>query len=831
MVRELKEHIELRFGRKIEYQKDCISLSECILRTTGQHISSTTLRRMYGFLSTNSNPTRATLDILSLYCGYKNWDDFQVKTQNYSNNSSLIELWTKAQLIAKTTSRKTVDHINKKSSSTFTINRTLVEERIEGFLNSKFNAMAIIGPGGYGKTTLLVKWYERVMKQKSYQKDIVLFIPAILLENCISKELIVVEWFFSLLGLPSNFLVSPTEGIPMSEKLILVIDSFEELEILGSKSDKICMLLNQLIDGLAVYENVKVIISTRLNIWEEKLCGMRASEKWYMPHMNSFSSDGANIPPLTDDEIQEIIDNTINKRFIVRQLIEGFPLELRRTISHPYFLQLLLETYNPNGSTATLDKLDLLNNFLKNQVYATKFADEKVDLLNKIIDLTDYGKKSTSAIKNELREYFPIHLKLAGNYHAAYNDLLSFGIITESLVENRFGSYVKMVQVSHPQIFEMLIAHKLAAINGGITFDLFKKIETEYSNSYLLPSLIILIFQMAYRDRNTEALKPFFSLNRETLIKVFRTSSIQLILRKDEFLRRKLIPFFFKNEAAQKFLLEDFVDLDAISGSFILNIEAYSKNRFDAKANFIVSNLQSLSGVLKLNFSYLKGNATIFNLSKPNQTASPLIIGIWFSNRLFACYFNLFGSFEKVAIDIENFTNSHYKTFSPSERNEFELGLAYGLILTKKYNLIAERLRYTLNDENNENLTSIEKALRVFYFFGIWRLTNTLSGNDANKIETYLNQFPDWCSYHPLIIARSVLSIHYLHSSNAEKAYISFRKATEISNISGYKLYEVKLLKNLSEVLVRLSESRKALECEQFAKSLIVDSPIDYSVL
>jgi hypothetical protein len=831
MVRELKEHIELRFGRKVVLQKDCIELSDSILNETGHLISSSTLRRIFGFLSTNSNPTRATLDILSQYCGYTNWSDFQVKTRNYGQSTSLLDLWFKAHEVARSISSKTIDRINKSNDSTFAVNRVFVEERIEDFLNSKYSAMAIIGPGGYGKTTLLAKWYERVIKQKAYQKDIIVFIQAALLENCLLQELIVEEWFFNLLGLPSNFFTSKPTSKPISERLILVIDSFEELETLGSKGDKICTLLHQLVNGLSTNENVKVIVSTRLNIWEDKFCGSNVSEKWFMTQKNNLSAEGANFPPLTDEEIQEILDNTINKKYLSRQLVETFSEELRQTISHPYFLQLLLNTFNPDGSLTTLSRLDLLNNFIKNQVYTTNFADEKIDLLNKIIELTDYGKKGISTIKNDLREYFPIHLKLAGNYYSAYNELLSFGIITESLTENRFGSYVKMVRISHPQIFEMLIVQKLAHMNGGVTFDLFRRIEKEYANSYLLPSLTILAFQLAYRDRNTEALTPFFSLSRETLEKVFKTFDIQMVLRKDEFMRRKLFPSFFKNETAQKFLLENFVDLDAITGSFILNIESYNKNKFDAKANFIASNLLALSGVLMLNTKYLKNNSSTFNISKPTQNSWPLVLGIWFSNRLFASYFNLFGSFENVASDLENFTNSQYIAYNSNERSEFELGLAYGLILTKKFELLVNRLSYLIKDDGYENLTPVQKALQVFLFFGNWRITNTLSTNNAIRIENNLNQFPPWCSFHPLIIGRSVLSIHYLQASNAEKAYISFRKATEISNISGYKLYEVKLLKNLSEVLVKLSESRKAQECEDFAKSLIIDTPIDYGIL
>jgi len=65
--------IENRYGQRIKYSKDCISLSANIERVCGQQISSTTLKRLFGFAKTVQQPRMQTLDILALFVGHKDW--------------------------------------------------------------------------------------------------------------------------------------------------------------------------------------------------------------------------------------------------------------------------------------------------------------------------------------------------------------------------------------------------------------------------------------------------------------------------------------------------------------------------------------------------------------------------------------------------------------------------------------------------------------------------------------------------------------------------------------------------------------------------------------
>lgn len=55
---------------------DYDSLASAIQEKTGTPISSTTLKRVFGYVKADSKPSKATLGILARYCGYAGWEDW-----------------------------------------------------------------------------------------------------------------------------------------------------------------------------------------------------------------------------------------------------------------------------------------------------------------------------------------------------------------------------------------------------------------------------------------------------------------------------------------------------------------------------------------------------------------------------------------------------------------------------------------------------------------------------------------------------------------------------------------------------------------------------------
>lgn len=72
----LLEEVEKKYGRRIATTTDFESLSVVIEHQVGELLSSSTLKRLWGYVSLNPTPRVATLDILSRFVGQKNFKAF-----------------------------------------------------------------------------------------------------------------------------------------------------------------------------------------------------------------------------------------------------------------------------------------------------------------------------------------------------------------------------------------------------------------------------------------------------------------------------------------------------------------------------------------------------------------------------------------------------------------------------------------------------------------------------------------------------------------------------------------------------------------------------------
>lgn len=75
-IQELQKCVEKMSGRKIATPKDFEWLAERIKCRLDAHISATTLKRIWGYLSDENNPRIGSLSVLARYAGYADWHDF-----------------------------------------------------------------------------------------------------------------------------------------------------------------------------------------------------------------------------------------------------------------------------------------------------------------------------------------------------------------------------------------------------------------------------------------------------------------------------------------------------------------------------------------------------------------------------------------------------------------------------------------------------------------------------------------------------------------------------------------------------------------------------------
>ena len=75
-ISELKKRIEQQLKRKVKTPNDFIFLSGAIWERTRQTMSPTTLKRLWGYIEGADETRNSTLEILSQFLGFSNWDEF-----------------------------------------------------------------------------------------------------------------------------------------------------------------------------------------------------------------------------------------------------------------------------------------------------------------------------------------------------------------------------------------------------------------------------------------------------------------------------------------------------------------------------------------------------------------------------------------------------------------------------------------------------------------------------------------------------------------------------------------------------------------------------------
>ena len=98
----LLDEVEKKYGRRIATTTDFESLSVVIEHQTGELVSSSTLKRLWGYVSLNPTPRISTLDILSRFVGSR---DFKMFCEELKESKSFVSTFftARCQTVAELT--------------------------------------------------------------------------------------------------------------------------------------------------------------------------------------------------------------------------------------------------------------------------------------------------------------------------------------------------------------------------------------------------------------------------------------------------------------------------------------------------------------------------------------------------------------------------------------------------------------------------------------------------------------------------------------------------------------------------------------------------------
>jgi len=812
MLEHLKSEILKTFGQELSYNKDCEALAEIICEHTGGRISATTIRRLYGFLKSPSAPSKFTLDLLAHYIGYKSWSDFQsnyILEEKVEDNSVIswqafreraCELSNDAYNLIKSQSG-----IPLKSAAT----RKISENRISNFLHSDKMALSFVAPGGAGKSTMLAKWYENKIKDTS-SKDVILFFNATFMINCLNNDFMLERWLEEQLNFKSKSCLKYFIDKPKAceGKIILILDALDEVSYDNTKLERLFLQLNQFVANHQESQHMKLIITARTSTWEKFAIPFiqretSLLEAWYEIDLDINQQDKRNFPPLNGFEIQYVLDETINQQFFYELKVENLDYYQRNTISNPFFLELFVKTYSPNVKNSYNNGYKLINEFLKNKIYYSRYSEEKIDILRAILTIQKFGKDSHSVKKTELKSLFPIHLKTAGNYYYAYEEMLSYGFISEFISVNEYNGYCKFVKIYNEQIFEILLVKELIELNQGINFKLFQQIERDYQDFELKDRLIAQLFSITVEAEDYEALSHFFDLSEETLTSSAVTDVLTTIITNMDDSKIDLIKTYASGARSVEYMFALSGNLNRLSAPYTKVVEIISETNEDQSIRIKSLSLLLMTSLMSLEQDLSDKYYKLLSDTEPNSDCSAYSIALRLTGILF--YNHLSGK----SNDIELFKVFYYRQMAycqvggkyESWSGEFEVLVCNALFYMKSYHKVIQLIEDAelfYDQLNIKTHFSNHKLLGAYKLIAQNKLGMKLSSNQIQELEFCNDSLIGRKSYPLQIFFKSMLAEIYFEEGNRDLQEKHSNRAFAISEFANYDFCKVGLLSKMA---------------------------------
>ncbi|RUT73476.1 hypothetical protein [Ancylomarina longa] len=828
MIEQLKSDILKAFGEDLVYTKDCKFLADTICNVTGTRISTTTIRRLYGFLKATTHPAKYTLNILAQYLKFDSWEDYcDYHTSSLEKKLEPKDYWKAFRKKSLNLSKETYQLISGQSGISFPAVVAIkdAENRMEEFLESSKIAMSFVAPGGYGKSSMLAKWFEKNWI-RNQREDVVVFLSAINMISFLRKDFKLDQWLkdqikFSKEKSFQYFLEHPEE---CESRIIIVIDALDEITYDDFKLERLFLQLKQFILKYQESDKIKLVITSRNTTWERfalpiVLKGSQLADCWYDLGRNVDKINHTNLKSLTNHEIQYVINRTINQEYSICLKVADLSQTQREVISNPFFLELFVKLFDPNKEYANGEGHELLKEYLKNKIFYSRFSEEKTDLLREILSLIQHGKFGTAAKKMDLRERYPIHLKSAGNYHAAYEELVSYGLLTEYIALNEKYSYCRFVKLTNELVFETLIGIDLIEKHGGIDFNLIKQVDIEYAGYEIKNRLIKFLISGAFSNGVSLDFKEIFQLSNDTLsdtgiLDTLLSSTIHAKAQRSE-----LIEYFCTNPIASDYLNRMFMDCRNISeqNKWILIALAENKSSKSLRINAL--------GILLLHsiFTLDSLRSEIYYQSLTLEGLDDTCSGIAITHRLSAILmFKHF--FDRDTDQIEMLKLYYYREIAYSGYakggnqldGEFELEVCLVLSYMKSYHkviqLVDDAEHLYINYEENV-ITDNLKILMSYRIFAQHALGMKIDDVQLEHLQACESFIQSKQNYDLQIYYYCMMISVYLEMEDRNQVEASFNRAIAISEFANYRLSTNGLLKKMACVYNEWGEMTKERIC------------------
>ncbi|TCD12508.1 hypothetical protein EZ449_00205 [Pedobacter frigidisoli] len=435
LLNELRKFVLIKSGLRNIDPAHCKIISEYVFQETKNYVSETTIKRFFGFANTQHKFSLFTLNSLSQYIGYNDWDLFCKDKENKTTEVQSIwqDLKLKAQVITE------VSLIAKKNNSGVpfkaTANRSFFYPDFDYFFKNNYQFATVSAQPGQGKSILLAHLVEYffVSENAIYKNDIVLLINSTRINSIIANGMTLKDWFlkeFKFGSLSEMIMYFKKNPDKREGRFVLIVDGIDERL---SKSE----YFKTFIDFLySIEENsfLKIIFGLRTNSWinlQPAISGSAFLSKAWYTGLFYDEEKLSNLPALNEEEVLFTLSHIENKA-VTKADISPTLLNQFKT---PFWIQVYFKLKDENNLLDLSNPLlcyELINYFLERRVFLAKKSTEKIFLLKKIGDCISERNNKLRVAKEKILNYINC-------YPEAYEELLHSGIIIE---EKRFTTSI-----------------------------------------------------------------------------------------------------------------------------------------------------------------------------------------------------------------------------------------------------------------------------------------------------------------------------------------------------------------------------------------------------
>lgn len=629
---KLLEEVKKVYGFPINHAKDCENLAYHISTKTSERISGSTIKRMYGFVKTTSLPNTFTLNLLAKYIGVDDYKTFLKVIKPKAIATSF-----------QTITNNCIENIKHRSGLNFNSWIKNIEgiNQLESFTQSNKTITAIVGEGGAGKSVLLAQFTELYASQKK-----VLFLSSAFLNKAKENQ--------SLLEWVSN------ENIEL-----LIIDEIEET---AYNYTELRLFFLELIEFLiAKPKQLRVIISIRPFSWvklAELIVKTENEKEWFNVNFETQNSlHVENIPLLNTDDVIQLLPPHFNE-------------SLLNFLRIPLFYQI----YQQSENQAISNDWQLLNSFFNQKVWSTAHAFEKSLFFEKILNGTDCGKLGSTLNRKSIEE-------LIVKYKKAHLELLTFNVLSEEKIVNKFGTFTSSYRFGHEIYFDFIILTQLIEKHNGYSQTLVEYINTSYEGERKL-SLLKLAVSFALNNIEPEV-ATFFDLD----LSEFERQTIMIHLanqiRTNTELQEKILPLFVKEQNGRKYFIERWIDEENLNGFYGATLKDYLKVINEPQDILFANSLLYYNAYLQNNDRLCKFYISeILKINYTNTHIHPFVFGRRYMSLLLENY-RLHGTYSNQLKDeVKHYLGAYLKektTDLSVHFSGFEHNILHTEFLTNEY--------------------------------------------------------------------------------------------------------------------------------------------------